>query len=523
MVQNTGFVRYEYLEEFIIGTGQPTGIKKKNKPTDVNYVPPAYDVVACPLTPTANSVKNEIIIRISNKGNQFLNFLTLEVAPWDKTATSAAIYKSKCLLLPGQTTELITKPVQQVTDWININFVNGNFSKRFSINMETYFTNATERKHLGDIVLENNTGNALNRLNINRTATGGVNLLELIITDIPGTTTSNVPPVANAGADQSVTLTDSLKVLLNGSGTDSDGQIVTYHWDKIVGPVSYQLSDPNIPNPELSGLVKGIYKFQLTVTDNRGAIGQSEVTINVNDVTENTAGTLVALVESGLTTVSITQIQLIPVIGGNPIDLLTAPVSAANGPVLKTPEKGRYKLYVTIAGQPGAVKAEFEDTSICQPFHGEGLYIFPDVTIGAGSKGLALSLTSAACDNGEGTSVFVNMTTTNIVTTEQAIVPFGKKNVQKAEIKASFFADEDAQQPEAVSLLLNYRVETTNLKTGVKEVTDTYTTVENLQSVVIGGTLLETVYDLTLPAEEQMVSNRSMTYSLLPGMGYRLI
>ncbi|SEW37540.1 PKD domain-containing protein [Chitinophaga arvensicola] len=518
MAQNTGFVRYGNLEEYIIGTGLPTGNIKRNKPLDPDYVAPAYDPVICPLTPSASNVKNEWIIRISNKGSQFLNFLSLEVAAWDK---SSSIYKAKCLLLPGEVTDLVARPVQQITDWIDLNFISGNFSKKFSVNMDAYFTDATERKLVGNITLDNNTGKTLSRLHVGRTATGGVNLLELIVTDLPGSTVSNEPPVANAGADQEVLLTDDLKLLLNGSGTDSDGQVVNYHWDKIMGPLPYHLSDPNIAAPELSGLVKGIYKFQLTVTDNRGAIGQSEVTVTVNAVSEDTAGTLVALVESGLTNAAVTQIQLIA--SELQTDLLTTAVTAADGPVLKNPVMGKYKMYVTISGSPGAVKAEFDDTTVCQPFHGEGLYIFPEVTIGAGSKGLALSLVAAPCNTGADTSVFVRMTTTNTVTTEQALVPFGKKKVQKADIKASFYKDADGQEPVAASLLLNYRVETTNLKTGQVEVTDTYTTVENLDSVLIGGTLLQTVYDLTLPAGQQMVSDRSSVYTLLPGMGYRLI
>lgn len=518
MAQNTGFVRYESLEEYIIGTGLPTGNVKRNKPANEDYVPPAYDLLACPLIPSANNVKNEIVIRISNKGSQFLNFPSLEVTSWDK---SSSIYKAKCLLLPGEVIDLVARPVQQLTDWIDLHFISGNFSKKLAVNMEAYFTNATERKLLGNITLDNNTGNALNRLNAGRTAAGGINLLELIVTDIPGSATSNEPPVANAGADQEVLLTDDLKVLLSGSGSDSDGQVVTWHWDKIIGPLSYQINNPNIPDPELSGLTKGIYKFQLTVTDNRGAIGQSEVTVTVNAVTEDTTGTLVALVESGLTTATITQVQLIA--ADQQTDLLTTAVNAANGPVLKNPVIGTYKMYVTISGTAGAVKAEFEDTTICQPFHGEGLYIFPEVTIGAGSKGLALSLVSAPCNNDADTSVFVRMTTANTITTEQAIVPFGKKKVQKADIKASFYKDADANDPVAASLLLNYRVATTNLKTGQVEVVDTYTTVENFESVMIGGTLLQTVYDLTLPAEQQMISDRSSVYTLLPGMGYRLI
>ena len=45
----------------------------------------------------------------------------------------------------------------------------------------------------------------------------------------------NIPPVANAGIDQTITLPTNI-VLLNGSGTDADGTIVSYAWTKISGP-----------------------------------------------------------------------------------------------------------------------------------------------------------------------------------------------------------------------------------------------------------------------------------------------
>ena len=57
-------------------------------------------------------------------------------------------------------------------------------------------------------------------------------------TDIVNVTVNpapNIPPTANAGADQTITLpTDSIK--LTGIGTDSDGTIASYLWTKISGP-----------------------------------------------------------------------------------------------------------------------------------------------------------------------------------------------------------------------------------------------------------------------------------------------
>ena len=46
---------------------------------------------------------------------------------------------------------------------------------------------------------------------------------------------ANIPPTANAGTDQSITLPVN-SVTLSGSGTDPDGTISAYSWTKISGP-----------------------------------------------------------------------------------------------------------------------------------------------------------------------------------------------------------------------------------------------------------------------------------------------
>src|SRR5688500_6803627 len=88
----------------------------------------------------------------------------------------------------------------------------------------------------------------------------------ILVNDI----TANQPPVANAGADKSVTLpTNSLT--LNGEGTDNDGTIASYLWEKTVrGPAA--LSNATTKNLFVDGLTVGLYVFRLTVTDNDGYV-----------------------------------------------------------------------------------------------------------------------------------------------------------------------------------------------------------------------------------------------------------
>jgi parallel beta-helix repeat protein len=91
----------------------------------------------------------------------------------------------------------------------------------------------------------------------------------------------NIAPVANAGSDQAITLPLNT-ISLSGSGTDADGTVVSYLWTEISGPSSYTIVNPASASTSVSGLVKGIYQFQLTVADNKGAISTDVVQVNVN-------------------------------------------------------------------------------------------------------------------------------------------------------------------------------------------------------------------------------------------------
>jgi len=90
---------------------------------------------------------------------------------------------------------------------------------------------------------------------------------------------ANVAPVANAGTNQSI-ITNS--TILNGSGTDSDGNIVRYEWTQISGPSIVIISNTAVANATVNGLANGVYVFQLVVTDNAGATGTATVQVSVD-------------------------------------------------------------------------------------------------------------------------------------------------------------------------------------------------------------------------------------------------
>jgi gliding motility-associated-like protein len=95
----------------------------------------------------------------------------------------------------------------------------------------------------------------------------------------------NAAPLANAGPDKTITLPVN-SVILNGTGTDSDGSIASYSWIKVSGGAA-TLVNANTANLTASGLVAGVYTFRLTVTDNQGATGSDDVTVTVNDASAN--------------------------------------------------------------------------------------------------------------------------------------------------------------------------------------------------------------------------------------------
>ena len=71
-------------------------------------------------------------------------------------------------------------------------------------------------------------------------------------------------------------------ISFSGSGNDPDGIIVGYLWTKISGPTSYNIVNASSPITDVTGLVEGVYQYQLKVTDNNGATGLNTVQITVN-------------------------------------------------------------------------------------------------------------------------------------------------------------------------------------------------------------------------------------------------
>ncbi len=148
----------------------------------------------------------------------------------------------------------------------------------------------------------------------------GVNQYQLSVTDDKGAVakdtvkiTVNAPPnkapVASAGADKIITLPTS-SITLNGTGTDADGTIAIFAWEKILGPVSVTIASPNSPTTSVFNLQEGVYQFVLTVTDNNGAFYKDTVKVTVH-----TAPNQIPIADAGLNQIITLPLNTINLIG----------------------------------------------------------------------------------------------------------------------------------------------------------------------------------------------------------------
>ncbi len=113
------------------------------------------------------------------------------------------------------------------------------------------------------------------------TDNGGAVDMDTVMITVNSVTPVNQVPVANAGTDITITLPVD-NVMLNGSGSDADGTVVSYVWNKISGPASFVIVSSTQPQTMISSLVQGVYQFELVVTDNNGATGKDTVMVTVN-------------------------------------------------------------------------------------------------------------------------------------------------------------------------------------------------------------------------------------------------
>lgn len=108
-------------------------------------------------------------------------------------------------------------------------------------------------------------------------------------------TTQNIKLNVSAGDDIQVILSsDSKFLILSGYyiARGIQGEIINLNnakiqWKKKSGPSSYKLENPNSIKTKVSNLEKGIYEFELTVTNTNGLTGKDTVRVIVGEISEN--------------------------------------------------------------------------------------------------------------------------------------------------------------------------------------------------------------------------------------------
>jgi hypothetical protein len=127
-----------------------------------------------------------------------------------------------------------------------------------------------------------------------KTLVAGTYLFELKVTDNGGLSakdtmqvivdaviTTNHPPIANAGTNQTITLPTNAVNLDGSASTDPENNITSYLWTKISGPSSFNITNTTATQTQVTNLAEGVYLVELKVTDAGGLFAKDTMQITV--------------------------------------------------------------------------------------------------------------------------------------------------------------------------------------------------------------------------------------------------
>lgn len=104
-------------------------------------------------------------------------------------------------------------------------------------------------------------------------------------------TLSTTPPNVNAGTDQIITLPTSSTTLTGTASGNGGTTIASTAWTRISGPNTPTIVSPSTLSTSVTGLIAGVYVFQLSATDSNGNTANDQVQVTVNTGTScNCAG-----------------------------------------------------------------------------------------------------------------------------------------------------------------------------------------------------------------------------------------
>ncbi|MCU4162818.1 glycosyl hydrolase [Carboxylicivirga caseinilyticus] len=108
------------------------------------------------------------------------------------------------------------------------------------------------------------------------------------------TRTGDIPysfPIASAGADVKVLWPASTAILDGSESSESGSQALTFSWTQIYGPSVVSFDDNTLAQPSISGLIEGIYRFKLEVSNPDMRVSSDEVLVIVSS-SENIVPTI---------------------------------------------------------------------------------------------------------------------------------------------------------------------------------------------------------------------------------------
>ena len=117
------------------------------------------------------------------------------------------------------------------------------------------------------------------------TDNGGLSAKDTMQVIVNTVSTTNHPPIADAGPDQIITLPTNTVTLDGSRSSDPDNNITVYAWTKVSGPSLFAIANANAVHTQVENLVQGIYQFELKVTDVAGLFSKDTINITVNSST----------------------------------------------------------------------------------------------------------------------------------------------------------------------------------------------------------------------------------------------
>lgn len=119
----------------------------------------------------------------------------------------------------------------------------------------------------------------------------------------PAPVGENIPPVSNAGSNQTFPYQYNTITMRGGASYDPDGTIISYRWSQDSGPAVLLSNPDSVINVARNVAVSGVYVFRLTVTDDRGLMNSSTITVTLLPALDGVSGipqpNLVPIAEAG--------------------------------------------------------------------------------------------------------------------------------------------------------------------------------------------------------------------------------